>query len=275
VSVPVKDVPIIDGRADEAVWNRAKAVTTLDFSSQRPITLKSVHTDDQVFFLVTFPDNAPSQTHRSWGWDTQDDIYKEMGDREDAFVFKWSMVGNNVNLGFRDPEPHRADIWYWKARRTNLSGYADDKWQGLSHQAHKEARKVSSSKHGTLYLRRVGDTGQSAYKETLVYEYQGNVVPKFYPRQPQGSRADISAKGVWHDGRWSIEFARRLNTGNRDDMLFSPGGVYLFAVSCYEMANGRVQPDWTQPLYKTGDAFDRLLLRLAKADDRMAKKDHR
>lgn len=273
LSVPVTDVPTIDGRADESVWDAAPAVTTLDFSSQREITLKSVHTATQIFFLVTYPDSTPSETHKSWGWDAKDGIYKQMEDREDVFLFKWSLVGNDVSLAFRDAQPHHADIWYWKARRTNPSGYADDKWQTLSPEAHKEAKRVPSTTHSVLYLRREGDAGQSAYEEKLIYEYQGDVVPRFYPGQPQGSRADVRAKGLWHDGRWTIEFARQLQTGHADDIAFTRSGVYLFAVSCYEMAHDEVYPEWFQPLYRTGEAFDRLLLRIATVDDRLAKKE--
>jgi hypothetical protein len=268
VSVPVRDVPTIDGYADERVWEAATAITTLDFSSQRQVTLKAVHTAEQIFILATYRDQAPSETHRSWGWDTKEEIYKQVNDREDVFVFKWSMVGNYVSLAFRDAELHRADIWYWKGRRTNPSGYADDKWQILSTEAHVKAKKIRVSTHGARYLRRLGDAGQSAYEEKLFFVYQGKVVPRFYIREPQGSRADVRAKGHWHAGEWTIEFSRRLDTGNPDDVALQPGGVYLFAISCYEMADDDVHPEWTQPLYKTGDAFDRLFLRVTQESSR-------
>ena len=178
------------------------------------------------------------------------------------FVFKWSMVGNDVSLSFQNAEPHHADIWFWKARRTNPSGFADDKWQTLSSEDHKDAKPVQSPMHGELYLRRVGDAGQSAYAEKLPYDYQGDIVSRYALRQPQGSRGDIRAKGQWQDGAWTIEFARRLDTGRPDDIVLIPGGVYLFAVSCYTMAAGTSLEVSTQPLYKLGDAFDRLLLRV-------------
>jgi hypothetical protein len=265
VSLPVVDVPVIDGRADDRVWDRAPVVTTLDFASQREITLRSVHTSERIFFLVTYPDGAPSETHKSWGWDATEKVYKQLPDREDMLVLKWSMVGNGVNLAFRNPEPHRADIWFWKAHRTNPSGYADDKWQRLSLEPHRRAKVIQSPSYGSLYLMRMGDAGQSAYKDSLIFEYQGDVVPRFSPRSPQGSRADIRAKGRWHDGKWTIELARKLDTGHDDDIVFVPGGRYLFAVSCYEMAHSKVNPTWAQPLYRSGDAFDRLFLNVAKA----------
>ena len=268
LSMPIApaDIPTIDGVAQESVWARAPITQTLDFASQRPITLQSAHTSEQIFFRVTYPDAAPSETHKSWGWDPQEAIYKPLPDREDMFVFKWSLVGNTVHLGLRDAEPHRADIWFWKAHRTNPVGYADDKWQVVSAEPHPKAKELTSATHGALFFRRLGDAGRSAYGEKRFYEYERAVLPKYYPRPPQGSRADIRAKGGWADGQWTIEWARKLQTGHDDDVALIPGQTYLFAVSCYEMAGDQVHAHWFQPLYRAGDVFDRLLLRLAKKD---------
>lgn len=267
VSVPVKETPTLDGRAAEALWKTAPVVETLDYASQRPLTLQSVHTTEEIFFLVTYPDRAPSETHRSWGWDANEGVYKPLGDREDVFVFKWSMVGNRVNLSFRDAQPHRADIWYWKARRTNPMGYADDKMQIVQPEFQKDTAVLASPSYGSLYLVRPGDEGRAAFEEKIFYTYQGDVLPRFYAQQPQGSRADVRAKGTWSQGLWTIEFGRKLKTGHDDDLAFDLGGVYLFAVSCYEMAYGRVEAELTQPLYKLGDAFDHLLLRIARGNE--------
>ncbi|PON14196.1 hypothetical protein C2W62_30335 [Candidatus Entotheonella serta] len=58
-----------------------------------------------------------------------------------------------------------------------------------------------------------------------------------------------------------------MHTGNADDIQFDPGEIYLFAVSCYEMGYGKLQPHLTQPLYHSGDAFDRLLLKVARSEE--------
>ena len=75
------------------------------------------------------------------------------------------MSGNDVNMALREPEPHRADIWFWKACRTNPAGYADDKWQSLSREPGEDTRQIVSPKHGTLYFRRAGDTGEAPFEE--------------------------------------------------------------------------------------------------------------
>src|SRR6185295_6827994 len=67
-SVSVTEAPVIDGRANEAFWQTAPAITTLDYSSQRPITLRSVYVKGEIFFLVTFPEETPQETHKTWFW---------------------------------------------------------------------------------------------------------------------------------------------------------------------------------------------------------------
>ena len=268
VSIPVAGAPVIDGRADEPFWDTAPAITTLDYPSQRPITLRSVHAKGEIFFLVTFPEEIPHETHKTWVWDKKEEVYREGQDREDVFIFKWSMSGNNVSLRLREPEPHRADIWFWKAHRTNPSGYADDKGQGVSAKPGPMARKIQSARHGTLYFERWGDAGTPPWEEKLFFEYKGDTLDQFAPRQPSGSRGDVRAKGVWSKGQWTIEFGRKLNTGQDDDLAFTAGAVHLFAVSCYAMALDTPHQSWSRPLYRSGDAFDRLLLTLAPSNGR-------
>jgi hypothetical protein len=49
------------------------------------------------------------------------------------------------------------------------------------------------------------------------------VVDSFLQRTPAGSVADVRAKGV-HDGKgWTLELARRLDTGHADDAAIDPG----------------------------------------------------
>jgi hypothetical protein len=261
----VEAPPVIDGVGNETVWAGAKKITTLDFSSQRTINIASVHTPEMIFFLVTYPDVSPSTTHKSFGWDDGAKIYKPSNDREDMFVFKWSMQGLDADLTLRGRQPHQADVWFWKACRTNPVGFSDDKHHTYSHkQSDGGSKIVFSSENAPIYLLRSGDSGQSAYQEKIALDHTGPFVPRFSNRQPTSSRADVSAKGIWREGLWTIEFARKLNTGHDDDAPFAIGGEYLFIVSCYEMSGDTVRGEWSQPLYRTGDGFDRIVLDVAQ-----------
>ena len=260
-SYAVGVAPAIDGVGADDAWSRATEIATLDHSSQREIRIKSVHTADEIFFLVSYPDAAPSEAHKSWVWNPTEQVYVQGADREDVFVFKWSLVGNDANLSiYRDPQPHRADLWFWKAYRTNGLGYADDKHQILGTAPAKNARELQQPDGSSFFLERRGDAGQSSYTQRMNFDYEGDVLPKYELRRPTGSRADIQAKGTWNDGRWTIQFRRKLDTTQADDVVFEPGRSYLFGVSCYEISGDGPYEAWTQPLYRTGDVFDRLTL---------------
>ena len=115
-----------------------------------------------------------------------------------------------------------------------------------------------------MYLLRGGDSGKSAYQEKIALDYQGPFTPRFSNRRPVGSRADIQARGCWREGVWTVELARKLDTGHDDDVAFTVGGEYLFTVSCYEMFGDVVRAEWSQPLYSTGDGFDRIVLEITR-----------
>lgn len=61
----------------------------------------------------------------------------------------------------------------------------------------------------------------------------------FYPLDTKwgGSRDDITGKGVWKDGRWTVEFKRRLDTRHpADDIIFSPAKTrfYVFDAAVFD-----------------------------------------
>ncbi len=265
-AAPVSRPPVVDGRADDAVWRQAEPVETLDALSQRPITLRAVHMDGRIFFLVSYGDASRSISHKTYRWDRAEGVYKPMGDREDTFVFAWSMDGPDIDLSLRSAMAHTADVWFWKAWRTDPVGFADDKRRIVSHEPHERAVRVPSADRTRLYLSRIADAGRSTYIESIVFDYQGPYASRYTHRSPQGSRGDVRAKGQWADGVWTIEFARALNTGSDDDLAFAPGGRYAFVVSCYEMAGGDIEPELDRPMYNAGDGFDRLTLLIGQEE---------
>ena len=262
VSMAIDTPPVIDGIGDDAAWQGLKDVETLDHSSQRTIFIMSCHDDDNIYFKVRFFDKTKSDTHKTWVWDQDQSIYIQSNDREDCLALKWKTSGGNMSYHPDKAEPHTADVWFWKARRTNPAGYFDDKHQVVSESESDKAFAFPSDKYGTLYLTRSGDSGRSAYEEKMYFENIGPAVHKYYPREPQGSRADIRAKGIWNNNYWTIEFARKLDTGNEDDIVISKDKECQFGICLYEMAATGIEPSWTQPLYRTGDIFDTLILTL-------------
>jgi hypothetical protein len=258
-SYKTTQVPHIDGLGNEDVWENVEAVTIFDPIAQVKIRIKSVYTDSSIFFLVSFADKDESRTHRSWIWDKEQKMYQEGPDREDVFVFKWKLDDMTKDLSVFSDETYEADIWYWKACRTDPQGFADDKIQRLFNYPVKNSFEVTSKSGQKMYIQRLGDSGRSTYKTNIFIDYVGDVVQRYTLRQPQSSRADVKAKGVWKDGGWTIEFARSLFTGNSDDVNFQTLKSYGFGVSRYEIA-GRLPENSDQPLFGSGDISEILTL---------------
>lgn len=253
--------PLIDGLENEEVWKNVEAVATYDPIAGIEIRLKSVYNDTTIFFLASFPDEDESRSHRNWVWNDEKGRYVEGPDREDVFVIKWKLDDLTKDLSIYSDEPYEADIWFWKACRTDPQGFADDKIQRLYNYAVKDTLQVISKSGQKMYIKREGDAGRSTYKTNIFVDYQGDTVRRYTLRMPEASRADIIAKGSWADGRWTVEFARPLDTGEKDDVIFSDlQKPYGFGVSRYEIAGRPVEHDADQPLFGSGDITEALTL---------------
>ncbi len=256
--------PVIDGKGTDAVWAETQEIVTKDKIADIDITLKALYTKEEIFFLVSFPDPEESRNHKSWVWDEKIGIYKVGGDIEDVFVFKWSMESEAVDLTLKSDRGHKADIWFWKACRTDPTGYADDKLHILSSVKADRSTELQSNSGKPIYLTRKGDNGKSAYKTDIVTDYKGDKIAKYKNRKPAGSRADVRAKGLWENGVWTIEFARALITGNDDDVPFDTSMTYRFGVSKNEIAGRDINPKLDQPLYGSGDLSEILTMEFVR-----------
>jgi hypothetical protein len=258
--MPVTEPPLIDGLANDPAWQNAPVITTLDKIKALPIKIRAVYTDTEIFFQVSFPDPDESRTHKSWVWDKGRKIYTVGSDREDVFIFKWNMEAKSVDLSIYADKAYQADIWYWKACRTDTAGYADDKIHIYSRRENRDATEIISRSGEIMYLLRSSDAGESAFKIDLISEYQGDIIPRYIIQQPTGSSSDVRAKGVWQNGAWTIELGRKLVTGNNDDIQFVTAKKYLFGVSRYEIAGRKPNAKLSDPLYGTGDINETLWL---------------
>ncbi len=266
IAQKVDKSPVIDGDGTDHVWEFATEYTTMDKTAEIPVTIKALYTDEQIFFLVSYPDPDESVTHKALTWDKEEQIYKPGPEREDTFIFKWNMESRPVDLSVKSDDEFMADIWFWKAVRTDPVGYADDKYQQFSRTKQKKAKKVTSKSGQDMYLVRRGDEGASAYKNNIVVDYEKEKMPPFTLQDPTGSRADIKAKGKWAQGRWTIEFSRALDTGHEDDVAFDLTQSYLFGISRFEIAGSEPQPDIEQPLFNSGDISEALTLQFGEQE---------
>lgn len=260
VAAKVDVAPAIDGVAGDPAWTKAEPIVTHDPIAGIDVVLKAVYTGDEIFLLARFPDPTEDRDHKLNRWNPELEIYEEGPTREDTFVLKWSMEPFPIDLSLSADNPYKADIWYWKACRTDTVGYADDKMQVYSLTRSQTAKWLLSGSGRTFYLTRSGDAGSSAYGSAVYAGYAGNEVPAFIIRAPDGSRADVHAKGTWRDGEWTIEFRRKLRTGHIDDIQFATAQAFQFGVSRYEIAGRAVDDRLAQPKFGAGDVGETLFL---------------
>jgi hypothetical protein len=261
VVAKVTSAPVIDGVADDAVWAKATDVVTHDPQAKADLRIKAVYTDDMIYVLATFPDKTESRTHKTLTWDAEQARYRTGVDREDTFVIKWAMSSDVRDLRVDAERPYKADIWFWKATRTDPSGYADDKSHTYSATRGRNSKTVLSRSGQRFYLSRPGDSGKSAYKTIIYADRVKDRMPLYKNNEPKGSRADVRAKGQWRNGVWTVEFARKLVTGNADDVEFKFLRSYKFGVARYEIAGRRKNPKLEQPWYGAGEITELMTLR--------------
>ena len=159
VSVKVDTAPTIDGKIDD-VWAQA---TTIEIpvsgganTKEVLMTLKSIHTDDQIFFLAEWDNPEDSKQRMPWqkqedgSWEklTSSDQHDENIYYEDKLAMLWNV--NDSIAGFNESgcmitchagdadkaygnkytknEGEIGDIWHWKRVRTDPVGQVDDQY---------------------------------------------------------------------------------------------------------------------------------------------------
>jgi hypothetical protein len=132
-SARVDKAPAIDGKADDPAWSKAtpldvvaRKVMPPDPNATTKVTLRSVHTDTEIYFLITWDDSTESVSHKTWLWNKEKKAYEEGPDREDMLSLGLELKGV-FNPDMLAGEPAVWDVWHWKAFRTNPQDYAMDK----------------------------------------------------------------------------------------------------------------------------------------------------
>jgi hypothetical protein len=265
VAAKVKQSPSIDGNCQDDAWSQAPELVTHDTIANLDVRLRAVYTDEKVFFLVQFPDSDESRLHKPWIWNPDKSMYESGPQREDCFVLKWAMQPETTDLSIYSGQEHKADIWFWKANRSDPAGFADDKIDTLTINSSPNAVPIASPDGRTLYLERNGDEGEPAYETVLQLEHREDMINQFSVKIPTSSRADIRAKGTWSNGSWCIELGRDLKTGYPDDVQFETDKHYLLGISRYEIAGRAPDPQQSDPLYGAGDVSEKLFLTFGRS----------
>lgn len=298
-SVKVAAAPVIDG-TPESLWDQATAMTVNVAGGANEgahtVTLKSVYTDDSVYFLAQW--NDATESLRRQPWQKQADgkwkqlatpNAKEGGENtyyEDKFAQIW-----NINIptfegsgcfvtchAGQNPEEkdfgnkytanpgEMGDIWHMKIVRTNPTGFVDDQYLDSTRYnktgaadagRHSDpgvipySNNINAAKNAPNYTSAdqpappywIMDDQKLAFTDTYK---TGDEIAGIIVKPPTGDRADIKGKAVYKDGKWTLEYGRKLATGSQYDVQFSDmKKEYAFGTAIFDNAQ-------TRHAYETG-----------------------
>jgi len=221
--------PVIDGDADD--WSSvpeniirvspAQADDALNHLGTVDVILKAGYHRSVIYFMVRWPDSDENRTHNTWIWDKARKQYTAGTDKEDGVALKFDM-GGDFDYCMLTGKEYRADVWTWRAARTDPAGLAEDGMHVFSRRPVPRAgAKRILNGPGEIWIRRTPDKGSRIYTIQFPLDYAGDQVPRYViQKDPFGSIADVKAKGKWANGFWTVEFMRKFDTQHDDDVTF-------------------------------------------------------
>lgn len=216
--------PTVDGTVDR-VWDKAKPLTVvvreaMGGGNPRRVVLRALYTDDTLYVLSEWPDATRSDMRDPYVWNPQKKQYERPTKPDDQFALEFPIEGSfEINM-LTTSSGYVADVWHWKAGRGNPVGWVDDKRHIIGVRPGVKSREYQLGGHSTVYIARPTDHGDSSYTvKPKPGHYLGDVVDSYVPHEPSGSLADVRGKGVHNGTGWTLEMARKLDTGHPDDAV--------------------------------------------------------
>ncbi len=241
------------------------------------VTFKAVQDGEYVYFLASWADATENVDKNQWHYDNTTGTWEKEGN-EDRIYFMWDTglngtEGADCSSMCHVPDPGKmwttgggwVDVWHWKAARTNPVNLADDKYFDGNHLDNGEEAE-DGGRHGDA--KTIGsysnnnDNGMPEYSgpitdghyiiivagadESSLTQFENNAdtqaltIPGYIVNEnADGSRADVTAKGVWSNGVWTVELKRKLDTGHAgDDVIFTAGNTYQASIAVADNSGG-------------------------------------
>lgn len=231
--------PIIDG--DPAEWSGVAGITVplTGSGGVSEVKLKAAIHGDRIFVLAVWKDATESRLHKPYKWDENARSYQRTGQLEDRLAVSLAMTGDFSASKLSGAE-FSADVWHWKASRSDPAGIAQDKMWKVSQSEFPKGKAFKTEDGQTIWLARSSDKGDRLYRPVKYDVKDRDLMPRYEVNlSPAGSIADVSARGKWRDGRWFLEMSRKLDTGNADDAVIPASGAILIAVAAFNDIDGR------------------------------------
>jgi hypothetical protein len=278
-SKKVKSAPADAGSSE---WNKAKEAKivltgagsvegkSLEFKA------KSVYTGGQIFFRFEWPDKDKSMNKKRWHytggkWAPIKADEDRLGvvfeiNRVDKFATKGcAVLCHNESKNEKEwyfavsSAKEKAEMWHWKAVRSNPVGYTEDGYVTTNPSKKPEEGRKRDAGSGKAKSNRTKDKSKPMYRQdpaksasipgsllvsqaAEIKDYSifkdGDEIPGYMVNTPwKGSFADVKTRGVWANGKWILMMSRKLDTGYDDDLQFNTRKKYPFAVAVFDNAH--------------------------------------
>lgn len=233
----LKSAPLTDGSAED--WHEVPGVKIPLIYLGQPEQVKTVLFKagvfgDEVYFYSEWEDSTEDILHKPHMWDQTKQKYIEGPQREDRFALEFAMEGDYDANWFSGKE-FKADMWNWKAGRTNPIRISHDKMTIISRQSMPESYKAKLADGSLIYIQRPNDSGEEPYITKRYFKKQHDLMPKYAPREALVKGTDdIKAQGVWKNGKWHLEQSRKLDTQQRDDVRFALNTTVKGAIAVFD-----------------------------------------
>lgn len=248
----ISDLPKVDGVVEKE-WENAKSlrITTKPNTPEvKPteVEVRSLHDKERVTFLIRWEDTTPSTSFR--GWSARDGGSPKIEGGSDGADDQLAIMLKAPDMTFHScmlsGHAYENDVWAWKAARTDPSGHAEDKRLRIEVSEKSQAADLGAdgpkeyvARHGMVAaISWPMDSGNPLVIEHPEELDAATAIPSFEIKPPDGSQADIEAKGQWVEGIWTLEISRLLNTGHDDDVVIVPEETQKFALAVFDHADG-------------------------------------
>ena len=205
--------------------------------------------DGMIYVAARWPDDAPDSDYRPWKWRGQK--YRRSKARDDMFALRFALAGEYNRSMIADAN-YEVDVWVWSAGRSNRVGNASDYKHTISMKMIEDVAEYETESGKTVYIDRDKDEGYIGFSTLKPGKTKSATSRESidFSREASGSVADVTAKGVWNNGFWSLEMKRLLDTKHEDDVKFFAGQKILGQIAVFNKS-GDEHKSVSEPLFFT------------------------
>ncbi len=181
------------------------------------VAVRAAHDGKRLAVLCTWKDPIP------------DGAPVRVQDFQDAMALQFAMDGSPSFLGMGDAT-HLVNIWQWKAG-----------WQQEADGRRADMAELYPAMHTDTYFatsyRTARDAGNAVSRPHLspVEDANARGFGTFKSQSPAGQ--NVSGRGVWRDGSWSVVFVRTLKSREAEDVKLAIGKPVPVAFAVWDGQN--------------------------------------